>query len=48
MWKCLDVSYSTGIDIAGILYLANPATEQKQPEHQTLLLDERWQLPAQE
>lgn len=48
VWKCLDASYSTGIDFAGILLLANSATEQEQSEHWTLLLNERWQLPAQE
>lgn len=48
VWKCLDMSYSTGIDFAGILLLANSATEPEQSEYRTLLLDLRWQLPAQE
>lgn len=27
MWKCLDMSYSTAIDLVGVLFLANSAAE---------------------
>lgn len=33
VWKCLDVSYLTGIDFAGILLLAKSVTDQEQSEH---------------